>query len=394
MRGGITIMQGISKRTAGISPSATLAITAKAKQMKKDGSDVVGLGAGEPDFETPDNIREAAKKAIDQGFTRYTPASGIPELKQAVCRKLARENNVGYYPEEVAVSCGGKHSLYNVMEALLDHGDEALLPSPYWVSYEEQIRIAGAKPVMIDTSPSEFRLTAEAVENAVTGKTKLLILNSPSNPAGMIIDRKELEAIAELAVRKGFYVVSDEVYEKLVYKGKRHVSIASLGEGIKERAITVNAVSKTYSMTGWRIGYCAGPAEIIKAVSNLQSHSTSNPCSIAQKAAVEALTGPQDFLKKWVEEFDKRRKLMVEMLNSMRNISCTDPDGAFYAFPDINSTGLSSIEFAERLLEEEKVAVVPGAAFGADNNVRLSYAASSEEIKKGLERMERFCSSL
>jgi len=384
----------ISKRVSGISPSVTLAITAKAKQMQKDGIDVVGFGAGEPDFDTPDNIKDAAIKAIESGFTKYTPSGGIPELKQAVCDKLKRDNGLDYKPNEVLISCGGKHTLYNVMEALLENGDEAILPSPYWVTYEEQIKMAGAKPVIADTSRTGFKLTAASVEKALTKKTKLLILNSPSNPTGMTVDEKELKKIAGLAVKNDFFVISDEVYEFLVYDKRKNLSIASLGEGIKKLTLTVNAVSKTYSMTGWRIGYCAGPAEIIKAMDNLQSHSTSNPCSIAQKAALEALTGPQDFLREWVKAFDERRKYMVTRLNKIKGIKCLMPEGSFYTFPDISGTGMKSMEFTEKLLEEAKVAVVPGRDFGADKNVRLSYACSMENIKKGLDRIEKFCNSL
>jgi aspartate aminotransferase len=390
-------MQVISKRAAGIAPSVTLAITAKAKQMKADGIDVVGFGAGEPDFDTPDHIKDAAIKAIKDGFTKYTPSGGIPELKKAVCDKFKRENHIDYKPNEVLISCGGKHTLYNIMEVLLDHGEEAILPAPYWVTYEEQIKMAGAKPVIIDTAKTGLKLTADAVAKAVTSKTKLLILTSPSNPTGMIIDEKELRKIAELAVKHKFYVISDEVYEFLIYDGKKHISIASLDneiKGIKDLTITVNAVSKTYSMTGWRIGFCGGPAEIIKAMDNLQSHSTSNPCSIAQKAALAALTSPNDFLIAWKKSFDERRKYMVERLNKINGLHCIMPEGAFYAFPDVSKTGLKSMEFTERLLDEAKVAVVPGKDFGADNNVRLSYACSMENIKKGLDRIEEFCNSL
>lgn len=387
-------MNMISKRAAGIAPSVTLAITAKAKQMKADGIDVVGFGAGEPDFDTPDHIKDAAIKAIKEGFTKYTPSGGIPELKSAVCDKFKRENHIDYRPNEVLISCGGKHTLYNIMEVLLDHGQEAILPAPYWVTFEEQIKIAGARPVFIDTSKTGFKLTADSVKKAITSRTKLLILTSPSNPTGMIIDEKELRKIAELAVRHKFYVISDEVYEFLIYDGKKHISIASLNEEIKKLTITVNAVSKTYSMTGWRIGYCGGPAEIIKAMDNLQSHSTSNPCSISQKAALAALNGPNDFLKEWKKAFDERRKYIVERLNKIKGIKCLMPEGSFYVFPDVSKTGLKSMEFTERLLNEAKVAVVPGKDFGADNNVRLSYACSMENIKKGLDRIEEFCNKL
>ncbi|MBI4439370.1 pyridoxal phosphate-dependent aminotransferase [Candidatus Woesearchaeota archaeon] len=375
----------ISSKAKNISPSATLAIDAKAKQMRKEGKDVVIFGAGEPDFNTPENIKQAAIKAINNNFTRYTPVGGIPELKKAVSEKFMRDNNISYEPSEILISCGGKHTLFNIAMTLLDKGDEALLPVPYWVSYEEMIKLSEANPVFCNTD-ERFKLTAKNVEEKITKKTKLLILNSPCNPTGAVVEPDEIKKIARLAVDNNFYVVSDEVYEAFNYTGK-NPSIASLNEEIKKLTITVNAVSKTYAMTGWRIGYCGAGKEIISAMNALQSHSTSNPSNIAQMAALEALNGPQDSVKTMVREFDSRRKLMHKRLNEM-GLSCVEPEGAFYAFPDISKTGMKSMDFASKLLDEALVAVVPGIAFGSDNHIRLSYAASVQEIEKGLDRIE------
>jgi len=381
----------LAQRVKGITPSATLAIDAKAKQLRKEGKDVVIFGAGEPDFNTPENIKLAAKKAIDGNFTRYTPVGGIPELKKAVVDKLKRENNIDYDVSEILISCGGKHSLYNIAMAVLDKGDEAILPVPYWVSYEEMIKIAGAKPMLCQTDEN-FKLTAAAVEEKVTNNTKVLILNSPSNPTGAVVEHDEIRKIAKLAVDNNFYVISDEVYEHFMY-GKKHLSIASLNDEIRNLTLTSNSVSKTYAMTGWRIGYTAGTSEIITAMENLQSHSTSNPSNIAQYAAMEALTGSQESVKKMVEAFDERRKLMYKRLNGIDGISCIEPEGAFYAFADISETGMKSMELADKLLDEALVAVVPGIAFGSDKHIRLSYAASIHEIEKGLDRIEKWLKS-
>ena len=377
----------IAQRVRSITPSATLAIDAKAKQLKKEGKDVVIFGAGEPDFNTPENIKQAAIKAINNNFTRYTPVGGIPELKKAVADKLKRDSNIDYDVSEILVSCGGKHSLYNIAMAVLDKGDEAILPVPYWVSYEEMIKFAEAKPLLCKTD-ERFKLTADMVEEKITTKTKMLILNTPSNPTGAIVEPNEIRKIAKLAVEHNFYVISDEVYEHFIYGNNEHLSIASLNEEIKNLTILSNSVSKTYAMTGWRIGYSAGNKEIIKAMDNLQSHSTSNPTSIAQYAALEALNGPQDSVKQMVKAFDERRKLIHKRLNELDGISCVEPEGAFYAFPDISETGMASMEFASRLLDEALVAVVPGIAFGSDKHVRLSYAASIHEIERGLDRIE------
>jgi len=379
----------LAERVRNISPSATLAIDAKAKQLKKEGKDVVIFGAGEPDFDTPENIKQAAINAINSNFTRYTPVGGIPELKQAVASKLKRENNVEYDSSEVLVSCGGKHSLYNIMMAVLDKGDEAILPVPYWVSYEEMIKLAEAKAVLCGTD-GRFKLTAHMVEEKISEKTRLLVLGTPNNPSGAVVEPDEIKKIAKLAVDNNFYVISDEVYEHFIYGGKQHLSIASLGHDIKNLTIFSSSVSKTYAMTGWRIGYSAGPKEIIKAMDNLQSHSTSNPSSIAQYAAVEALNGPQESVMHMVKAFDERRKFINKRLNEIEGVSCVEPEGAFYAFPDISETGMASMEFASKLLDEALVAVVPGSAFGSDRHVRLSYATSIREIERGLDRIEKW----
>ena len=379
----------VSQRAGNIAPSATLAIDSKAKQLKKEGKDVVIFGAGEPDFNTPENIKNAAKKAIDNNITRYTPPGGMAELKKAVADKLMRDNKLSYDVSEILISCGGKHSLYNIMMCVLDKGDEVILPTPYWVSYDEMIKLAEAKTVFCETD-DKFKLTAEMVESKITPKTKMLILNSPSNPTGAVLDPEEIRKIAGLAVRHNFYVVSDEVYEHFVYGNNKQVSIASFGDDIKKLTLISNSVSKTYAMTGWRIGYTSGPKEIIKAMDNLQGHSTSNPTSIAQMAAVEALAGPQDSVKLMVKAFDERRKFIYKRLNEIDGISCVEPEGAFYAFPDISGTGMDSMTFASKLLEEALVAVVPGIAFGSDKHVRLSYATSIHEMTRGMDRIEKW----
>ncbi len=387
----------LSNRAQKIKPSPTLAMDAKAKAMKAQGIDVVNFGVGEPDFDTPENIKEAAIKAIKEGFTKYTPVGGIDILKDAVIEKFKKDNGLDYTREEIIISCGAKHSLYNINQAILSPGDEVLIPSPYWVSYPDQALLNDAVPVFVKTYEKDsFMLRTESLKEHITPKTKLLILNSPSNPTGLTYDPKTLEGIAEIILRHNMYVISDEIYEKLTYDGVKHVSIASLGKEIKQRTIVVNGLSKSYAMTGWRIGYAAGPKDIIKAMTNIQSQSTSNPTSIAQKAAVEALRGPQDFIRTMLEEFDKRRKFLVDSLNKINGISCLKPTGAFYAFPNTSAlygkqhdgkTINSSSDFAMYLLEEAKVALVHGAAFGDDSYVRLSYATSIDMIKKGVERI-------
>lgn len=394
----------ISKRVELISPSITLAITSKVKQMKDEGIDVIGFGAGEPDFDTPLHIKEAAKEAIDDGFTKYTPTSGIKELKEAISKRLKEDNDLCYSQDEILISCGAKHSIFNAIMALCDEGDEVVLPSPYWVSYPDMITIAGASPVVImTTKEAHFKITPHRLEEVITSKTKLLILNSPSNPTGMVYTKDELYSIMEILINKGIFCISDEIYERIIYDGKKHISITSLDPRMKKLSIVVSGVSKSYSMTGWRIGYAAGPKEIIQAMGNLQDHSTSNPTSISQKAALSALEGPQEAIWSMVNEFSKRRDYMVERLNSIDGISCLKPQGAFYVFPDISSLIeksykgriiKDSISFAQILLDEAKVAVIPGAAFGVDGYIRLSYATSMENIKEGLDRIEKFIKGL
>jgi aspartate aminotransferase len=389
---------GISRRSRAIKPSPTLAAAAKAKAMKAQGVDVVDFGVGEPDFDTPENVKQAGIRAIQSGFTKYTPAGGTDELKEAVVEKFRKDNGLSYEKSQILISCGAKHSLYNIAEALFDPGDEVIIPAPFWVSYPDQVLLNDATPVIVETTEQEgFKLTAEKLEKAVTRKTKALVLNSPSNPTGLAYDRKTLEDIAAVAVRHKFYVISDEIYEKLIYDGFTHTSIAALGAGIKDLTIVVNGVSKSHSMTGWRIGYAAGPKDVITAMANIQSQSTSNPASISQKAALEALRGPQDFLQSMNAEFDKRRTYMVERLNRIDGVSCLMPVGAFYAFPNVaklygkTAAGRAvrnSSDMAAYLLEEAKVALVSGDAFGADAYIRLSYATSMESIKKGLDRIE------
>jgi len=387
----------LSNRASKIKPSPTLAIDAKAKAMKAEGVDIVSFGVGEPDFDTPDNIKEAAIKAIRDGFTKYTPVGGIDPLKDAIIEKFRKDNNLNYMRDEIIVSCGAKHSLYNIAQALFGPGDEVLIPSPYWVSYPEQVVLNDAIPVFVKTYETDsFIVKPEAIESHITKKTKALILNSPSNPTGLTYNKKTLERIAEIVLKHNLYVISDEIYEKLLYDGVLHFSIASLGNDIKNKTIVVNGLSKAYAMTGWRIGYAAGPKEIIKAMTNIQSQSTSNPTSIAQKAAIEAITGPQDFINIMLAEFDVRRKFLINELNSIHGISCLTPTGAFYAFPNTsrlysksidNRKISSSSDLALYLLEKANVALVHGEAFGDDNYIRLSYAIPIDEIKKGVERI-------
>lgn len=388
----------LSERVKKIKPSPTLAIDSKAKAMKASGIDVISFGVGEPDFDTPDNIKEAAIKAMKEGFTKYTAVGGIDALKEAIIGKLNKDNSLSYKREEIIVSVGAKHSLYNIAQALYGPGDEVIIPSPYWVSYPDQVLLNDATPVFVKTYEADsFMLKPEALEKCATKKTKALILNSPSNPTGLTYDKKAIEKIAEIALKHNFYVVSDEIYEKLVYDKFEHVSIASLSKEMQAKTIVVNGLSKSHAMTGWRIGYAAGPADIIKAMTNIQSQSTSNPASISQKAAIEALTGPQDFIGMMLGEFDKRRRYLVAGLNSIEGMSCIMPTGAFYAFPNtskiygrkfMGKAISSSSDLAVYLLEEAKVALVHGEAFGDDNYIRLSYATSMNDIKRGVERIK------
>ena len=385
----------ISQRAASLSPSLTLAIDAKAKQMKADGQDVVGFGAGEPDFDTPQHIKDAAIKALNEGFTKYTPSSGIPELRQAIADKFKRENGLAYKPSQIIVSCGGKHSCYNVMLATCQEGDEVIIPSPYWLSYPEMVKLAGANPVILPTSDqTEFKLTPGQLRAALTPRTRLLVLNSPSNPTGSVYTPEEIKAIGDICVEKGVLMMSDEIYEHLLYDGAKHRSVASFSPAHYDHTIVVHGFAKAWSMTGWRLGFLAAPEPIAKAIDAIQSHSTSNPTSFAQKGGVAALTGPQDHLPEWLAEYDKRRAYAWEKLNSIPGMSCCNARGAFYLFPNISGLGLKSTDFCARLLEQEKVAAVPGIAFGADDYLRLSYATSMANIEKGLERIGRFCRSL
>ena len=388
----------LSSRARGLKPSPTLAINAKAKSMQAQGIKVVSFGAGEPDFDTPENIKRAAIKAIQEGFTKYTAVGGIDELKDAIIQKLKRDNQLTYKRSEVLVSCGGKHSFYNLAQALFDQGDEVIIPAPYWVSYPPMVLLAGAAPVIIGTREEDnFKITPEGLKRAITPKTKALVLNSPSNPTGSAYTKKDLERIAEIAISSNFFVISDEIYEKIVYDGFEFRSIASLGEEIRKRTIIVHGVAKTYAMTGWRIGYTAGPEEIISAMNNIQSQSTSNPTSISQKASVEALIGSQDEVKKMVSAFAQRRNYIVDRLNEIEGVSCYKPIGAFYVFPNFShyygriyqgKKINNSTDLADFFLDVAKVAVVPGVEFGADPFERLSYATSMEDIREGIDRIE------
>ena len=385
----------ISHRAAALSPSLTLAIDSKAKQMKAEGQDVVGFGAGEPDFDTPQHIKDAAAKALASGFTKYTPAAGIPELRQAIADKHLRENGLAFKSSQVIVSCGGKHSCYNVILATCEEGDEVIIPSPYWLSYPEMVKLAGARPVIVQTTDkTEFKLTPEALRQAITPRTRLLVFNSPSNPTGSVYTPQEVKAIGDICVERGVLIMSDEIYEHLLYDSAVHRSVASFSPAHLAQTIIVHGFAKAWSMTGWRLGWCAAPEPIAKAIDAIQSHSTSNPTSFAQKGAVAALTGPQDHLAGWLAEFNQRRMFAWKHLNAIPGISCVGVKGAFYLFPNISGTGLKSTEFCARLLEEEKVAVVPGVAFGADDYIRLSYATSMANVQKGIERIGRFCKKL
>ncbi|MBE6059647.1 MULTISPECIES: pyridoxal phosphate-dependent aminotransferase [unclassified Clostridium] len=394
----------LSKKAMEISPSLTLAITAKAKKMKAEGIDVIGFGAGEPDFNTPKNIQQAAIKAIEAGQTRYTAASGIIELKEAVVNKFKKDNNLTYKTSQIIISTGAKQCLANIFQAILNPGDEVLIGAPYWVSYPELVQLADGVPTFVDTEESNsFKLTIESLEKAVTKKTKAMILNSPNNPTGTAYTKEELEKIATFAQKHDIIIISDEIYEKLLYGESGHISIASLSEDAYNRTIVINGVSKAYAMTGWRIGYAAASEKITSLMSNIQSHTTSNPCSISQYASVEALNGDQSEVEKMKQEFKKRRDFMVDKINSINNLSCVKPEGAFYVMVNISKVLnkevdgkiiKDSLTFSDLLLEKEKVAVIPGIAFGVDDFIRLSYATSMENIEKGLNRIEDFVNGI
>ncbi|AWI04022.1 pyridoxal phosphate-dependent aminotransferase [Clostridium drakei] len=394
----------LSKKAQQIQPSITLAITAKAKKMKSEGIDVIGFGAGEPDFNTPENIQNAAIGAIKQGFTKYTAASGITELKEAIANKFYKDNGLKYNSSQIIISTGAKQCLANAFSATLNPGDEVIIPIPYWVSYPELVKLADGVPVFIETSEANnFKYDIKDLEKAITDKTKIILVNSPNNPTGTVYTKEELTAIAELAKKHDLIILSDEIYEKLIYGDEKHISIGSLSEDAYNRTITINGVSKTYSMTGWRIGYAAANEEIIKLMSSLQSHTTANPNSIAQYASVAALNGDEEQIEKMVKEFRNRRDYMVKKINEIENLSCTEPKGAFYVMMNISKTFgkksneceiKDSLTFSQALLEKKKVAVIPGIGFGMDNYVRLSYATSMDNIKSGLDRIEKFITEL
>jgi aspartate aminotransferase len=394
----------LADRVHRIQPSPTLAIDAKAKALKAQGIDVISFGAGEPDFDTPDAIRDAARSAIDSGFTRYMPVGGADDLKDAIIFKMKRDHGIEYSRAEICVSCGAKHSLYNISQALIQEGDEVIIPAPYWVSYPDQVVLAGGTPVFIQTDEgSDFKITPRQLEAAITPRTKAMILNSPCNPTGTSYTGEELRAIAQVCLAHDFIIISDDIYERLIYDGQVFSNIVQVAPELKQRVVLVNGVSKTYAMTGWRIGYACGPQELIAAMTKMQSQSTSNACSIAQKASVEAIAGSQEKVTAMVQEFEKRRTYIVQRLNAMPGVSCFNSTGAFYAFPNFSALYgksfngkviASSTDLADYLLEEAKVALVPGIAFGDDRYARLSYAIGLENIAEGMDRLERAIQNL
>jgi len=385
----------LAARVGQVTPSITLAITAKAKGMKTEGIDVCSFSAGEPDFDTPAHVRDAAIKALKEGKTKYGAAAGEPKLREAIANKLKSDNGLDYKPENVLVTNGGKHSLYNLIMALIEPGDEVIIPAPYWLSYPEMVTLAGGRSVIVPTyADNGYKISVQQLKQAITSKTKLFVLNSPSNPTGMVYTLEEIRDLAQVIVEADIFVVSDEIYEKILYDGSQHVSIGSLGEEIFSKTLISNGFAKGYSMTGWRLGYLAGPLEIIKAATTIQGHSTSNVCTFAQYGAIAALEGSQDCVEEMRQAFAQRRQVMYDGINSIPGLTCARPDGAFYLFPDISKTGLRSLEFCDALLESHQVAVIPGIAFGADNNIRFSYATDMTTIKKGVERLDKFVRSL
>ena len=389
----------LSKRVQSLSGSPTLAISAKAKQLKDEGHDVIGLGVGEPDFNTPTYIMDAAKKAMDEGMTKYTPAGGIPALKAAIVEKLQTDHHLTYEPNQVIVTTGAKYALYALFQVMLNEGDEVIIPTPYWVSYPEHVQLAGGKPVFVEGLESkDFKITKEQLEAVITPKTKAVIINSPSNPTGMMYSKEELASIAEVCIKHNILIVSDEIYERLIYAKEPHVSIAQISNAAKEQTVIINGVSKSHAMTGWRIGYAVGPDNIIKAMTNHASHATSNPTSIAQYAALEAYTNQTEDEKianEMRQTFQERLDRLYELMNDIPGFSCAKPKGAFYIFPNVieavKMNGFHDVnEWAKALLEEEKVAVVPGIGFGAPNNIRLSYATSLELLEEAAKRIKRF----
>jgi aspartate aminotransferase len=385
----------LSSRATSLTPSLTLSIDSKAKAMKSEGIDVCSFGAGEPDFDTPEHIKAAAMASLEAGFTKYTPSSGIPELRQAIADKFLGENGIDYKPSQIIVSNGAKHSCANAILATCQPGDEVIIPSPYWLSYPELVRVAGAEPVFVQTSEENgWKLTPDEFENAMTPRTKLIILNSPGNPTGSVYSKAELQALAAVAAEEEILILSDEIYEKLVYDGAKHVSIASLGQEYSDLTITVNGFSKAYAMTGWRLGYLGAPEPIAKAIDSIQSHMTSNACSFAQKGALAAIKGDQQAVSDMRDEFNLRREYIMDRFSKLPNISVVRPEGAFYVLANISKLGLTSQNFSDRLLSKANVAVVPGIAFGDDRTIRFSYATSLDVIKKGMDRFEEFCRTL
>ncbi|MGK7884209.1 MAG: pyridoxal phosphate-dependent aminotransferase [Crocosphaera sp.] len=387
----------LASRVTQITPSLTLAITAKAKEMKAEGMDVCGFASGEPDFDTPQHIKDAAASALAQGKTKYGAVAGELGLREAIARKLNNDNQLNYKPNNVIVTNGGKHSLSNLMLALIESGDEVIIPAPYWLSYPEMVKLAGGTPIVVKTTAeTDYKITPEQLRQAITPKTKLFVLNSPSNPTGTVYNPAEIKALAEVIVEHDLLVVSDEIYEKIVYDGVEHISIGSLGEEIFKRTIISSGFAKSYSMTGWRIGYLAGPEPLIKAVSTIQSHSTSNVCTFAQYGAIAALESPKSLpcLQEMRDAFSERRRVILERIRGIPQLSCPTPMGAFYVFIDISKTGLNSREFCDQLLDKEQVAAIPGAAFEDDHCIRLSYATDLDSIKKGMDRIERFIAQL
>jgi len=386
---------GLSDRIHHITPSMTFAIASAAKQLSAQGVDVCNFGVGEPDFITPHHIREAAKTALDRGLTKYSPIAGVPELRQLIAAKLQRENHLAYEAGQILVSTGGKQALYNMLLAILGPGDEALIPAPYWVTYPEIVKLSGATPVILKTTQAtDYKITPSQLTAAITARTRVLILNSPSNPTGAVYTRDEMQALADVLVAHNVAVLSDEIYEKLIYDDVQHTSIGSFNSEIFDLTITCNGFSKAYAATGWRLGYAAAPLHIIKGATALQSHSTSGANTFAQAGAVAALQGSQAEVVKMRDIFQQRRDIIVAGLKAIKGISCQLPQGAFYVFPDISATGLDSMQFCKRLLDQEHVAAVPGVAFGADSNIRISYATDTDTIEKGLTRLERFVQSL
>lgn len=384
-----------ASRVKELSPSPTLVIDSKAKAMKAEGIDVCGFGAGEPDFDTPEHIKAAAMASLEMGFTKYTPSSGIPELRAAISEKFKVDNGLEYKPQQIIVNCGAKHSCFNAIMAVCDPGDEVIIPAPYWVSYPEMVKLAGAEPVIVPTrEENSWKLTPEEFENAMTPRTKMIILNTPGNPTGSVYTRAELKALVEVAEEEDIIILSDEIYEKLVYEGAEHVSVASISPEAYDLTITVNGFSKAYAMTGWRLGYTAAPEPIARVMDSMQSHSTSNPCSFAQKGGLAALKGDQQCVVDMREEFNIRREYMMSRLANIPRLSAVRPLGAFYVLANISGLGLNSTNFADRLLSKASVAVVPGLAFGDDRTIRLSYASGIDVIKKGLDRLEEFCQTV